>query len=624
MYSHSFISRAQNWYENRCLHSSIMHKAFGLLSRTDKTKVFFIVSIQILLGLLDLVGVGLIGVIGALSVSGIRSDEPGDRVSVFLNFFNLENFSFQHQITIIGVAASFFLITKTLVSMYFTKRTLAFLGIRSAMFSAELLRKITTQQYSYISNKSKQETIFSLTSGANSLILGVVGSIMAIVSDLSLILIMLTGLFVIEPKVAASSLIFFALISVILHNKLSSRAEYFGAKNAIYSVKVNELISDLLDTYRELYLRNQISSQINDVEMTRRKLAEVSSGMAFLPYISKYVLEISVVLGVLLLAVYQFIMQDAGRAVGNLALFLAASSRIVPSILRLQHSFFQIKSSVGGAKPTYEIYQSIPSKEFNSLNSEQNLNFKHLNFEPSFKVTSISYRYPDSKVDVISDLSLDIPAGSFSAIVGKSGAGKSTLVNLMLGVQEPTKGQVMLSGLKPITAIQKWPGAVSYVPQDIVIINATVFQNISLSSNRNDEDEVERVWRALEIAQLKSFVQSLPDGIDSIVGEKGTKLSGGQRQRIGIARALYTNPKILIMDEATSSLDSETEHALNLAIQGLKGSVTLFVIAHRLVTIRNADVIHYLNSGVIQSTGSFEQVRSEVIDFDSQAKLLGL
>ena len=602
----------------------MLKHSFNLLSSADKTKIILIVTIQILLGLLDLIGVGLIGVLGALSVSGIRSDKPGDRVSYILNLFNLENTSFQQQITIIGAFAALFMITKTLASMYFTKKTLAFLGIRSAIFSAELLRKIATQKYSLISNKSKQETIFSLTSGSNSLILGVLGSIMTIVSDLSLILIMLTGLFIIEPKVAVSSLLFFALISLSLHKKLSNRAEYFGVKNALYSIKVNELISDLLDTYRELYLRNQLGYQINDIEVMRRKLAKVSSGMAFLPYISKYVLEISVVIGVLCLAVYQFIAQDAGRAVGNLALFLAASSRIVPSILRLQQGFLQIKSSTGGAKPTYDLYKSIPDSKISAIKNMTNLNFEHLNFEPTAKVTDISYRYPDSTEDVITDLSIDIPNGSFCAVVGKSGAGKSTLANLILGAEEPSKGQITISGLKPSNAIQKWPGAVSYVPQDVVIINASIFQNISLSPNTHDEETIKKVWRALEIAQLTSFVQGLPSGIDSVVGEKGTKLSGGQRQRIGIARAVFTNPKILIMDEATSSLDAETEHALNLSILGLKGSVTLFIIAHRLATIRHADKIYYIDNGVIQASGSFEQVRTKVLDFDLQAKLLGL
>jgi ABC-type bacteriocin/lantibiotic exporter with double-glycine peptidase domain len=379
-----------------------------------------------------------------------------------------------------------------------------------------------------------------------------------------------------------------------------------------------------LDTYRELYLRNQLGYQINDIEMMRRKLAKVSSGTAFLPYISKYVLEISVVVGVLCLAVYQFIAQDAGRAVGNLALFLAASSRIVPSILRLQQGFLQIKSSTGGAKPTYDLYKSIPDSKISAIKDMTNLDFEHLNFEPTAKIINISYRYPDSTEDVITGLSIDIPNGSFCAVVGKSGAGKSTLANLILGAEEPSKGQITISGLKPSGAIQKWPGAVSYVPQDVVIINASIFQNISLSSNTHDEETIKKVWRALEIAQLTSFVQGLPNGIDSVVGEKGTKLSGGQRQRIGIARAVFTNPKILIMDEATSSLDAETEHALNLSILGLKGSVTLFIIAHRLATIRNADMIYYLDGGIIQASGSFEQVRSKVLDFDLQAKLLGL
>ena len=602
---------------------NIVKRAFLLLTTKDKYKFIFIVITQIFLGALDLVGVALIGIIGALSVTGIQSSNPGDRVSYFLNLFNLQDMTLQQQVSVIGLSAAFFMVAKTTLSMFFTKRSLVFLGRRSGKLSGELIEMITKQQYSHFKGKSKQEMIFSLTSGANSLILGVLGSIMTILSDCALIIVMLLGLFLVEPRIALGSLIFFAFVGFFLNKNLSKKAQYFGIENMKYSIRVNELISNLLDTYRELFVRNELSSHSKEIEKTRVNIAEINSGMAFLPYVSKYVLETSVVIGALFLAIYQFTNQDAARAVGNIALFLAAGTRIVPSILRLQQGLFQIKSSTGGALPTLQIYDELNSYPMptNGQVSSGEENFSR--FNPAVLISKVSYRYPSSFKNVLEDISFEVSSGSIVALVGKSGAGKSTLADLILGVLDANSGSILVSGLKPSDAVAKWPGAISYVPQDISIISGTIIQNITLDVFQTVSFNEERLWNILKMSQLDQFIRNLPDGLMTVVGEKGAKLSGGQRQRLGIARALYTDPRLIILDEATSALDSETEYDINLAIQNLRGSVTLIIIAHRLATVRNADKVCYFNNGVLEAVGNFDQVRTKVPDFDNQAKLLG-
>jgi ABC-type multidrug transport system fused ATPase/permease subunit len=209
------------------------------------------------------------------------------------------------------------------------------------------------------------------------------------------------------------------------------------------------------------------------------------------------------------------------------------------------------------------------------------------------------------------------------AVVGSTGAGKTTAIDLILGLLEPENGSVLISGMKPQDAIVRWPGAISYVPQDVVISNGTIRENVGLGYKSEFVSE-ELVWDAIKAAQLESYVNSLPLGSDTQVGERGTRMSGGQRQRLGIARALFTKPKLLVLDEATSALDGETEAAISKAIQDLRGSVTVIMIAHRLSTVRNADSIIYMNEGQIKSIGTFEEVRAAVPDFDRQAKLMGL
>ena len=209
------------------------------------------------------------------------------------------------------------------------------------------------------------------------------------------------------------------------------------------------------------------------------------------------------------------------------------------------------------------------------------------------------------------------------AITGSSGAGKTTLVDLLLGVHTPTSGDIYIAGVSPLDAFQKWPGATAYVPQETVIINGNIWENIVLGFDYDPEHE-KYIREALKLSNLEEYVQSLPEGLFTKVGDRGHKLSGGQRQRLGIARALFTKPKLLVLDEATSSLDAQTESDITEAIKSLKGKTTIIMIAHRLSSVRNADQVIFMNNGKIESIGTFEEVRKEVSNFDKQANLMGL
>jgi ATP-binding cassette, subfamily B, bacterial PglK len=603
----------------------IVSRAFALLASKDKQKLVFIALFQVGIGALDTVAVLLIGIIGALSVAGIQSKEPGDNLSAFLERFNLENFSFQTQVSLIALVASALMLSKTLISMYFTRRTLSFLAIRAAHFTSTLARKVLSQDYSVIKSASKQNIMFNLTGGANSLIVGVLGSVVMIISDLMLIIIMLIGLFLVEPIVALTSLVFFSCVAFLLQKQLGSKAEKLGASGFTLSINASESILNTLGNFREIFLRNTLDAHVKNIESYRLKFADISSKMAFLPYVSKYVIESTIILGTLLLAAQLFFLKNADQAVGTLAIILAATSRIAPSILRLQQNFLSIRSSAGSALPALEIFDTIKSNIPDSTNLNQKVSVsEHYDFIPTVFCDKIVFSYSDSEIKNIDCISLNIESGKLVSLVGKSGAGKSTLVDIILGVIAPQEGEILISGVSPAVAVQKWPGAIAYVPQDVVIIGNTILQNITLAANLKDEIDEGNVWDALELAQLKEFIENLPLGLQTIVGDNGAKLSGGQKQRLGIARALYTKPKLIVMDEATSALDAETESVLTNAIQKLRGSTTLILIAHRLASVRNSDVVYYIDQGKLLSKGTFDEVRKTVPDFNAQANLLGL
>jgi len=220
-------------------------------------------------------------------------------------------------------------------------------------------------------------------------------------------------------------------------------------------------------------------------------------------------------------------------------------------------------------------------------------------------------------------VSLSIQPGQSVAFVGSTGAGKSTLADVILGAVFPDLGEVFISGRAPISTVREWPGAIAYVPQDVAILSGTVRENVALGISTEDIDDA-LVWEALQRAELADFLGENRSGIDTVVGENGVQLSGGQRQRLGIARALYSRPRLLVLDEATSALDAETERIITHTLESLAGEVTLIIIAHRLATVRNCDQVFYLREGELVSSGSFEQVRAAVPDFDKQAQLLGL
>jgi len=318
----------------------------------------------------------------------------------------------------------------------------------------------------------------------------------------------------------------------------------------------------------------------------------------------------------------QFKSQDATRAIGTLSVFLAAGTRIAPAVLRIQQAALTFKSASGSLKPTLDLIDSL--ENVNPIKDEDvEFDDIHLGFKPKASLKNITFYYPGTIQPALDNISLEVFEGETIAIVGSSGAGKTTLVDLILGILSPTSGSVEVSDTNPLDAISKWPGAISYVPQEVFMANGSFLDNVVMGFDSKYAN-VENVKHALQLAHLDSHVENQPANLYTLIGERGTSLSGGQRQRLGIARALYTKPKLLVLDEATSALDGQTEADISNSIQELRGEVTLLVIAHRLSTIKSADRIYYLEKGRLLAIGSFDEVREQIPNFDQQAKLMGL
>jgi ABC-type multidrug transport system fused ATPase/permease subunit len=306
-------------------------------------------------------------------------------------------------------------------------------------------------------------------------------------------------------------------------------------------------------------------------------------------------------------------------------------------MLRLQGAGITIRNASVTAQPTFLMFDQLKAVEesnpepvrskFDIREEADRIHERIRTGYPAFNariiVENVSLTFSDATKPVLSQISFTVNPGESLALVGATGAGKSTLADLILGVLSPDTGHVTIGGSVPRVAIIANAGAIAYVPQNVALIAGSIRQNVALGIPESLVDD-ELVWEALRRAHLDHFLIGEREGISTQIGERGFKISGGQRQRLGIARALYTRPKILVLDEATSALDSETEQAITQTLDELEGAVTTVTVAHRLVTVQNADQLLFLENGIVEARGTFAEVRSQSPAFDRQAKLLGL
>lgn len=341
------------------LRSSTIFRSLQTLPVADRSRVIAVVFLQVALALLDLTGVAVMGIVGALAVTGVQSLKPGGTVSAVLDALNLQNLSFQEQVAVLAVLASLILILRTVISVIITRRIFYFLSRRGAVLSSRLASKLLTQSILQIQARSTQETIYALTTGVTSITLGILGGVITLIADVALLLIMFVGLIVINPLIAGTSLFFFGLLGFILFRLMNVKALKLGLLNAKLNVGSNEKITEVIQTYRESLVHNRREYYSQEIGKLRLDLANVLAEIQFMPSVSKYVIESSMIIGAIAIAGIQFAILDAKSAVATLAVFLAAGTRIAPAIMRLQQTMIQIKNSVGAATPTLELIESL-------------------------------------------------------------------------------------------------------------------------------------------------------------------------------------------------------------------------------------------------------------------------
>lgn len=609
-----------------------VQKGLQLLSLRDRRRLILVTTAQMATSLLDLVGVLLIGVVAALSLAVVSGDPPSGLVKGLIDKFGWADFEPVYLALALAVTAGLLLMLKSGLNIVLTRRIYRFLANRQALVSGRLASGLLSRPLLEVQRHSSQETAYALTTGVGYSTVFLLGPATVVVTEAALLAVLAFGLLIISPVVTIFAVAFFALVAWVLHRLLSERAGRLGVVASTAEVASYMAVQEALRTYREIVVTDRRVLYVERFQKLRWQVAQVQADLAFFTLVPKYVFEIALVVGAALLAGSQLLTSSLTAAVSVISVFLAAGTRIVPSMLRAQGAVLTIRSSAGQAVPTFEladelhltdevIEKAAAAEDTRQLSSR--IYAKHPGFVADVRVDAVELHYPGTDVAALWGISLHLPAGKSLALVGPTGAGKSSLADVILGVVKPDRGRVLIGGARPEEALQGWPGAIGYVPQDVAMANGTVRENVGLGlPNEAIDDEL--VWEALTRAHLADFLQESRNGLDTVIGENGIKLSGGQRQRLGIARALYTRPKLLILDEATSALDAETEKLISETMQELEGSVTTITIAHRLATIRHCDVVLYMEGGRVLASGTFQEVRDMAPRFDLQANLLGL
>ena len=611
-----------------------LRASLRLLSRRDRKRLVLITGAQMSTAFLDLLGILLVGLVTALSLSVMSSTPQPAIVQRALDTLGISQKDPVSVAISLAAISGCLLVAKSVLNMLLTRRILRFLANRQASVSGRLAASLLSRPLLQVQQRSSQESVYTLTSGVSAATLIILGLATIALSEITLLVVLAVGILAISPVVTIFTILFFLIISFTLQKSLSARAGRLGQRSAHIEIQSVSAVQEAVRTYREAFVSQRRGLYVKRFQNLRQQGAVNQADLQFVGMIPKYVLEIALVIGAGLLALSQLLTNNLPSAVAIIAVFLAAGSRVVPSMLRLQNASIGIRTAAGQAGPTYELARELDLEHFTSATVESfgsvdpatiraHLQKGHDGFDGSISISDAHVSYAGTNSHALAAVSLHLPAGKSLAIVGSTGAGKSTLTDLILGVLTPDSGVTLIGGLSPAEALGAWPGAVAYVPQDVAMANGTVRENVALGLPVEIIDD-DWVWDALNRAHLGQFLKDSREGLDTVIGENGVKLSGGQLQRLGMARALYTRPKLLVLDEATSALDAETEQAIAQTLQELEGTVTTVTIAHRLATIRHCDLVVYLEGGRVQAQGSFSEVRAMAPQFDRQAQLLGL
>jgi ABC-type multidrug transport system fused ATPase/permease subunit len=569
----------------------LLKKIYKLLPNSKKRRLYFLFILVVIGMFLEVLGLGsLIPILTIITSDDLLLNYPFlNPVVDFLGNPDSDKLILYALILLIIVFSlkAFFLV---FVSWHQSK----FSAELSASLSRNLFLGYLKKPYTFHLNQNSADLIRNVLSEVN-FFSSITQSIIILICEFSIMLSLAFVLFFMEPLGALIVLIFYIFSGYFFHSLTKNKILNWGELRQFHDGKAYLHLLQGLGGVKDVKLMGNEKYFIDKFNFSNQWKAKLSTKQVTVQQVPRVYLE---VLGVVGVAFLIFIMIVQGKPINSLLLtlgvFVVAAFRMIPSLNRIMVSL----QSIRFAKPVVDLLE----KEFNSINDQKKMelsNFKNtIVFKKSISISNLSFSYPESNKSALNNISVQINYGDSIGLIGKSGSGKTTLSDLILGLLNPSSGFIKVDGINIHNNIKSWQTQIGYVPQSIYLLDDTLRKNIAFGIEDNLIDE-NAIQLSIVSAQLSEFIDSLDDGLETMVGERGVRLSGGQKQRIGIARALYNNPPLIVLDEATSSLDNETERDFNKAVVELKGKKTLIIVAHRLSTIENCDKIFKLDNGFI-------------------------
>lgn len=583
----------------------MIKKIFKLLTKQERKRLYMLFGAMVISAIIEVAGVAsILPFLSLITNPGlIQSNRYLKWLYTSLNFQSNNRF-----LILVGAIVLVILIVSNILALLMRWALTRFSSMRTYTISRSLLINYLYQPYIFFLNHNTSTLGKDILSEVEKAVSGVILPLLDIFSRGIIALFVFAMLLVVNPILALSLIGVLGGAYLFIYKFIKQKLYHMGKKSYEYNTERFKALDEAFGDIKLIKLRGCENFFVNSYSKPAVEIAKYNASYAIITQTPRYIMEIIAFGGVIIVVLY---LLASGRGFQDLlpliGLYAFATYRLMPSLQAIFASASQMRFATKSIDSLYETMRSFNNEQ--NLSSTYKEKIERLLLKKEFRIERVTFSYPKTREPVIKNLNLKAAINSSVALVGVTGAGKTTIANIILGLLKPDTGRLLVDGIEITDEnLSNWQRNLGYIPQDIYLQDDTVARNIAFGIP-DDSIDLDVVGHVAKIANIHNFiVEQLPDGYQTIVGERGVRLSGGQRQRIGIARALYNNPGVLVLDEATSALDGATEKEVFKAIQNVAKTKTLIIIAHRLTTIKECDVIYVLKNGIITGIGKYDEL----------------
>jgi ABC-type multidrug transport system fused ATPase/permease subunit len=579
---------------------SVIRNTFVFLTPKERlTYVMFLIGRCLASGL-DLLGVAALGYL-ATSIALFLTQGSDYKRSFNMFGFQLPAANMKILPIALGIVL-FIFVFKAVVSLFLTYKMTKQAAIIEARAAKKIVRNVLGSGLERMRSISREELLYTTSNGASGAVSQVLSNIATVASEAFLFIGLLVTFFLIDPVSTLFTIVYFGLLALSIQKFVGSKMEGSSRSIGLSMMAANSALNDIASTFRELSVAGGKERYFDSFATNRYSAASQSGKQLYLASLPRYIVETAVLVGILIFGGLKLLTSDLESSVTTISIFFTGSMRMMAAMLPWQAALVSLRQLIPQAKMAQEAMfdESSGVKISDGVTPTS---------PATVEVRDLCYAYQGSDNQALDGVTFRVDAGQQVAFVGASGSGKSTLADLIMGLLDLQRGSIFVDGAEPTHVLQLRPGYLGYVPQRPGAVSGTILQNITLGLAEEEVDRA-RVLQVIRDVRLSTMIESLPLGVDTDLGSHSDALSGGQLQRVGLARALYTQPKLLILDEATSALDAETEAIIGETIEKLRGVVTVIQVAHRLHTVKNADKVLYFDRGKLVDSGSFSEIKT--------------